>query len=83
MNGMNEYDMDKMGWWNAATYLTKVEIDEVFCFVRHVTTKITSNNTVPSWVVLFVEFLFQHTKQMTTVHSVVVTVTDALLLLPS
>jgi hypothetical protein len=40
------------------TYLTKIEINEVFGFVRHVTTKITSNDTVPSGVVLFVEFLF-------------------------
>lgn len=37
-------------------YLTKVEIDKMSCFVRHIATEITSYNAVPRWVVLFIEF---------------------------
>lgn len=36
-------------------YLTKVEIDKMSCFVRHIATEITSYNTMPRWVVLFIE----------------------------
>lgn len=37
-------------------YLTKVEIDKMSCFVRHIATEITSYNAMPRWVVLFIEF---------------------------
>lgn len=36
-------------------YLSKVEIDEMSCFVRHIATEITSYNAMPRWVVLFIE----------------------------
>lgn len=36
-------------------YLTKVEIDKMSCFVRHIATKITPYNAMPRWVVLFIE----------------------------
>lgn len=36
-------------------YLTKVEIDKMSCFVRYIATEITSYNTMPRWVVLFIE----------------------------
>lgn len=37
-------------------YLTKVEIDKMSCFVRHVATEITSYNAMPRWIVLLIEF---------------------------
>jgi hypothetical protein len=36
-------------------YLTKVEIDKMSCFVRHIATEITSYNAMPRWIVLFIE----------------------------
>lgn len=38
------------------SYLTKVEIDKMSCFVRYIATEITSYNAMPRWVVLFIEF---------------------------
>lgn len=37
--------------------LTKIEVNEVLSFMCHVTAEITTNNAVPSGVVLFVELL--------------------------
>lgn len=37
------------------SYLAKVEIDKMSCFVRHIATEITSYNAMPRWVVLFIE----------------------------
>ena len=38
-------------------YLTQVKVDEMFGFVCDVTAKVTANNAVPCWVVLFIKFL--------------------------
>lgn len=37
-------------------YLTKVEIDKMSCFMRHVATKITSYNAMPRRVVFLIKF---------------------------
>jgi len=38
-------------------YLSKVEVNEMFCLVGHVASKVSSADAMPCWVVLFVEFL--------------------------
>ena len=38
--------------------LAKIEIDEVLCFVSNVRAEVSANDAVPSWVVLFIELLF-------------------------
>jgi hypothetical protein len=37
-------------------YLSKIEIDKMSCFMRHVTAKITSYDAMPRWIVLLIEF---------------------------
>ncbi|ETW08477.1 hypothetical protein H310_01050 [Aphanomyces invadans] len=36
--------------------LTEIKVDEVLGFVRHIRPKVATDNTMPSWVVLLVEF---------------------------
>lgn len=38
--------------------LTQIKVDEVTGFMRHVRSKIPTNNTVPCGIVFLVEFLF-------------------------
>merc|ERR1719277_368833 len=38
-------------------HLAEVEVDEVFCLMSHIASKISTNDAVPGRVVLFVEFL--------------------------
>ena len=38
-------------------YLPQVEIDKMLCFVCHVRSKVSSDDAVPRWIILFVEFL--------------------------
>ena len=38
-------------------YLSKIKIDKVLCFVCHVRTEVTANDTMPCGVVFFVKFL--------------------------
>ena len=37
--------------------LSQVEIDEVFCFVRDVTTEVAAHDAVPCGVIFLIEFL--------------------------
>lgn len=37
--------------------LSQVEVDEVACLVRYIRSKVSSDDTMPCWVVFFVEFL--------------------------
>jgi len=39
-------------------HLTQVEIDEMFGLVRHVTSEISSDDAMPSWIEFFVELFF-------------------------
>lgn len=38
-------------------YLTEIEVDEVLGFVGDIGTKVSAHDTMPSWVILFIEFL--------------------------
>ena len=37
-------------------HLSNIKVDKVFGFVRYIASKITTNNNMPGWVVLFVKF---------------------------
>lgn len=39
-------------------HLTHVEVDEVLGFVGDVRSEVSANDAMPSWVIFFVEFLF-------------------------
>ena len=38
--------------------LSQVKINEMFCLMCHITSKISTNNDMPSGIVLFIEFFF-------------------------
>lgn len=38
--------------------LSQVEVDEVTGLVRYIRSKVASDDAMPGWVILFVEFLF-------------------------
>ena len=37
--------------------MTEIEVDEVLGLMSHVGTEVSTDNAMPGWVVLFVEFL--------------------------
>ena len=40
------------------SYLSKVKVDKVPCFVGDIRAKVAADNAMPSWVVFFVELFF-------------------------
>ena len=38
--------------------MSEIEVDEMFCFMSYVGTKVASYNTMPSGVVFLIKFLF-------------------------